>query len=92
MEDIRHDTSVAQQAFLQSQSQTQSNGTISSSSNGEPAAGGTGIGKQKEKNGSSSSERLKGSGEGGVNLALPKNVVDEGIRITRECLDSICEI
>ncbi|KAH8801644.1 hypothetical protein F5884DRAFT_522727 [Xylogone sp. PMI_703] len=31
-----------------------------------------------------------GAGEG--KLALPKNVVDEGVRITRECLEQVCEI
>ena len=31
----------------------------------------------------------KGSGQQGANLALPKNVVEEGIRITREALNSI---
>jgi hypothetical protein len=31
-------------------------------------------------------------GEGGGSLALPKNVVEEGVRITRECLELVCEI
>ncbi|KAG0648980.1 hypothetical protein D0Z07_4843 [Hyphodiscus hymeniophilus] len=31
----------------------------------------------------------KGSGEHGANLALPRNVVEEGVRITREALDTV---
>ena len=31
----------------------------------------------------------KGSGENGANLSLPKNVVEEGVRITREALDTV---
>jgi len=34
----------------------------------------------------------KGKGENGQSLALPKNVVEEGVRITRECLELVCEV
>jgi len=33
-----------------------------------------------------------GRGERGQSLALPKNVVEEGVRITRECLELVCEV
>ena len=31
----------------------------------------------------------RGSGEHRANLALPKNVVEEGVRITRDALDTV---
>jgi hypothetical protein len=34
----------------------------------------------------------KGKGENGQSLALPKKVVEEGVRITRECLELVCEV
>jgi hypothetical protein len=43
-------------------------------------------GKKKE------DEVRNGKGENGQSLALPKNVVDEGVRITRECLEMVCEV
>ncbi|PVH89827.1 hypothetical protein DL98DRAFT_647525 [Cadophora sp. DSE1049] len=33
-----------------------------------------------------------GRGEGGQSLALPRGVVEEGVRITRECLEAVCEV
>ncbi|KIN04911.1 hypothetical protein OIDMADRAFT_157407 [Oidiodendron maius Zn] len=33
-----------------------------------------------------------GKGEGGKSLALPKSVVEEGVRITKECLDLVVEV
>lgn len=35
---------------------------------------------------------IKGHGDGGASLAVPKNVLDEGVKITREALDQVCEI
>jgi hypothetical protein len=35
---------------------------------------------------------VRGHGEGGVSLAVPKNVLDEGVRITRESLEQVCDI
>ncbi|KAK2627250.1 hypothetical protein QTJ16_003216 [Diplocarpon rosae] len=34
----------------------------------------------------------RGKGEGGASLALPRAVVEEGVRITRECLELVCEV
>ena len=42
---------------------------------------GTGSGKEKG----------NGRGEDGQSLALPQSVVDEGVRITKECLEVVCE-
>lgn len=35
---------------------------------------------------------IRGHGEGGASLAVPKSVLDEGVRITRESLEQICEV
>ncbi|KAI9649410.1 hypothetical protein NHQ30_001986 [Ciborinia camelliae] len=45
-------------------------------------------GKEKKDKENSS----KGRGERGQSLALPKSVVDEGVRITRESLEAVCEV
>jgi hypothetical protein len=37
-------------------------------------------------------EVRNGKGENGQSLALPKNVVEEGVKITRECLELVCEV
>ena len=50
------------------------------------AANGTKTGKKKEE------EVRNGKGENGQSLALPKSVVDEGVRITKECLELVCEV
>ena len=42
-------------------------------------------------NGTSSSKVGKGDGER-QSLALPKAVVDEGVRVTRECLETVCTV
>ena len=57
--------------------------------NGKGNGGEKDSGKGKDANGSGNG---KGRGEGGQSLALPKNVVEEGVRITRECLDLVCEV
>lgn len=59
------------------QRETQTNGT--NGANGNSKAG--------EKGGGG-----KGKGQNGVSLALPKTVVDEGVKITRECLELVCEV
>ena len=33
-----------------------------------------------------------GRGEGGQSLAMPKSVVEEGLRITKECLELVVEV
>lgn len=33
-----------------------------------------------------------GSGNRSTGLAVPKTVIEEGVRITRECLELVCEI
>lgn len=43
-------------------------------------------------NGQEKNVRPEGRGEKGVSLALPKTVVEEGVRITRECLELVCEV
>ena len=47
--------------------------------NGNGVNGVNGVGKET------------GRGEGGKSLAVPKKVVDEGLRVTRECLELVCK-
>jgi hypothetical protein len=37
-------------------------------------------------------EVKEGRGKDGQSLALPKNVVEEGVRITRECLELVIDV
>jgi hypothetical protein len=49
--------------------------------------------RKAESNGVNGKEKEKeGRGEKGVSLALPKGVVDEGLKVTRECLELVCEV
>lgn len=34
---------------------------------------------------------VRGRGENGQSLAIPKSVVEEGIKITRDSLEQVCE-
>lgn len=34
----------------------------------------------------------EGRGEGGKSLALPSSVVDEGVKVTRECLELVIDV
>jgi hypothetical protein len=53
--------------------------------NGVNGANGKGKGVGKGENG-----RGNGGKEG--SLALPKSVVEEGVKVTRECLELVCEL
>jgi hypothetical protein len=66
-------------------SDTQLRDSTASTSTNSLTTNGT-KGKKKE------DEVRNGKGENGQSLALPKNVVDEGVRITRECLELVCEV
>jgi hypothetical protein len=46
--------------------------------------------RRKEKNGDKTT--VNGHGVGGVSLALPKTVVEEGLKVTRECLEAVCMV
>jgi hypothetical protein len=43
-------------------------------------------------NGKDKEGKVEGRGEKGASLALPRTVVDEGVRVTRECLELVCEV
>ncbi|KAL6901703.1 hypothetical protein GGI43DRAFT_403730 [Trichoderma evansii] len=55
-----------------------------SSANGKSAATTNGNGDTKKANGTTAPDKLP--------LAIPTSVIEEALRITRECLDSVCEI
>ncbi|KAK4123514.1 hypothetical protein N657DRAFT_645069 [Parathielavia appendiculata] len=82
LEDVRQDTALAP-------SSASANGTASKSMNG----------KTSEENGAVTVNGKKSDATNGANsasarpsLAVPQTVVDEALKITRECLDSVCEI
>ncbi|KAF7862726.1 hypothetical protein EAF04_007599 [Stromatinia cepivora] len=79
LEDIRADT------LAQSSSTNGVNGSTSTSTS-------TSVDKEKEKDKKEKEGAAKGRGERGQSLALPKNVVEEGVRITRESLEAVCEV
>ncbi|POS85988.1 hypothetical protein EPUL_002792 [Erysiphe pulchra] len=83
LEDIHVDTVVARSSTSQ---------TPDLSSNGH--SGGE---KRNESNGTKILRRMEGSSsssnsETRKSLVIPPNVVEEGMRITRECLETMCEI
>ncbi|ESZ98348.1 hypothetical protein SBOR_1226 [Sclerotinia borealis F-4128] len=81
LEDIRADTLALSQT---------PDSSSASSTNG--VNGVTSSDKDKDKKEKEKDTSLKGRGERGQNLALPKSVVDEGVRITRESLEAVCEV
>jgi hypothetical protein len=44
------------------------------------------------KNGKGGVQNGVGKNAGVEGLAVPKEVIEEGIKVTRECLESVCEI
>ncbi|KAI2639876.1 hypothetical protein GGS26DRAFT_542164 [Hypomontagnella submonticulosa] len=83
LEDVRHETAAASAAS--SENNTTNGSGSSSEVNG--AANGNGNGnKAGGVNGSTSSN------DPSANLAIPQAVVDAVLKVTRECLDSVCEV
>ncbi|TGO43455.1 hypothetical protein BHYA_0001g00860 [Botrytis hyacinthi] len=66
--------------------------TSSDPSNSSPHTSTNGSSDKKEKEAKEKDAAPKGRGERGQSLALPKSVVDEGVRITRESLEAVCEV
>ncbi|KAF7912030.1 uncharacterized protein EAE98_004714 [Botrytis deweyae] len=66
--------------------------TSSDPSNASPHPSTNGSSDKKEKEAKEKDAAPKGRGERGQSLALPKSVVDEGVRITRESLEAVCEV
>lgn len=94
LQDIKDDT-LAQEAFAQ----THGGAANSSAKGGKPAAaavngasGGNGTGTKRKGREGEDVPGFRGRGEGGVSLALPRVVVEEGVKITRECLELVCEV
>jgi len=43
-------------------------------------------------NGNGIKAKVNGTASAAESLALPKTVVEEGVRVTRECLELVCEV
>jgi hypothetical protein len=82
LEDVKADTAAARSAEEKDQKEKEKNGTglVAKEKGGKKPAPATvpALGK--------------GKGEDGRSLALPRSVVDEGVRITKECLDLVVEV
>ncbi|KAH7419134.1 hypothetical protein BKA64DRAFT_699170 [Cadophora sp. MPI-SDFR-AT-0126] len=103
LQDIKADTEAsAAHQIAQSQSQinssssstaasSQSSSLLKGKANGVTATTTTGSNGKFKKKGEDGSVFV-GRGEGGQSLALPRAVVEEGVRITRECLEAVCEV
>ncbi|EAQ91076.1 hypothetical protein CHGG_03011 [Chaetomium globosum CBS 148.51] len=93
LEDVRQDTTFSPNGTAAtatngtSSSKAAANGT-SSEENGTPVANGSG----SKTNGAAAAAN-NGTGAGGrPSLAVPSTVVDEALKVTRDCLDSVCEM
>ncbi|AEO57815.1 hypothetical protein MYCTH_2304462 [Thermothelomyces thermophilus ATCC 42464] len=80
LEDVRQDTALGPSA-------NNTNGNSRPATNGATEENGTPLanGKKADSNGSNGAAARQ-------SLAVPQTVVDEALRITRECLDLVCEI
>jgi hypothetical protein len=79
LEDVRQDTALAPSATT--------NGTTKSVNGVSEENGTTANGKKSD-----GTNGTNGGASARPSLAVPQNVVDEALKITRECLDSVCEI
>ncbi|KAI9049016.1 hypothetical protein LZ554_006865 [Drepanopeziza brunnea f. sp. 'monogermtubi'] len=91
LQDIKDDT-LAQEAFAQNASPSTSTNPTATTANSSKASGKVnGVSNVKRRPGEDV-PGFRGRGEGGVSLALPRVVVEEGVKITRECLELVCEV
>ncbi|KAI1457720.1 hypothetical protein F4805DRAFT_427092 [Annulohypoxylon moriforme] len=90
LKDVRHDTlaAAAAAASTTDSSSTNANAETNGTSNGKAGVNGTSNGNSN--NGSSAGAGAGGSGDN--NLAVPQAVVDAVLKLTRECLESVCEV
>jgi hypothetical protein len=94
LEDVRQDTTFSSPNGTTttttngSKAGAAANGT-SAEENGTPTANGS-----SKTNGAAAANNGNGTGAGGArpNLAVPSTVVDEALKVTRDCLDSVCEM
>ena len=86
LEDVRQDTAFSPSG-------------ATNTTNGKAAANGTSDenGATAVVNGSKKGDATNGAATNGStgdrpSLAMPQNVVDEALKVTRDCLESVCEI
>lgn len=82
LEDVRQDTALAPNGTT--------NGTTTARAvNGASEENGAGVNGKK-------SDATNGTSSNGVgarpSLAIPQSVVDEALKVTRDCLDTVCDI
>ncbi|KAL2164383.1 hypothetical protein VTH06DRAFT_3599 [Thermothelomyces fergusii] len=87
LEDVRQDTALGPGAANNNNNNNSANGSSRPATNGAAEENGTPAanGKKGDPNGTNGAAARQ-------SLAVPQAVVDEALRITRECLDLVCEI
>ncbi|KAK4115313.1 hypothetical protein N656DRAFT_704297 [Canariomyces notabilis] len=83
IEDVRQDTALAPNT-------TRPVNGSSSSDDGGGGGGGVNGKKTEGTNGATASNNTASAGR--PSLAVPQAVVDEALKVTRECLDTVCEL
>jgi hypothetical protein len=81
LEDVRQDTALAPNGTT--------NGTTTKAINGASEENGAGVNGKK-------SDGTNGTSSNGAgarpSLAIPQSVIDEALKVTRDCLDTVCDI
>ncbi|KAI1213467.1 uncharacterized protein F4807DRAFT_266983 [Annulohypoxylon truncatum] len=84
LKDVRHDTFAAS-AAASSDPNSSENNTNGTTSNGKAGVNGS-------SNGNGNGSAGGGDNNSNNNLAVPQAVVDAVLKLTRECLESVCEV
>jgi hypothetical protein len=81
LEDVRQDTALAPNGTT--------NGTTAKAINGASEENGAGVNGKK-------SDGTNGTSSNGAgarpSLAIPQSVIDDALKVTRDCLDTVCDI
>lgn len=83
---------LIRQVMADIKSDTQTQAAQQKTNGATGGGGGTGGGAVKEGKGGGGGRAENGEGSASPTLALPKTVIEEGVRITRECLDAVVEV
>lgn len=77
IEDVRHETALG--GGLAAKANTNGNSEVNGSN-------------KKSANGEATNNGTSAGGSGAPSLAVPQAVVEDAIKVTRECLEMVCEI
>ncbi|OTB07168.1 hypothetical protein M426DRAFT_20226 [Hypoxylon sp. CI-4A] len=86
LEDVRQDTAAAAASSSSSNSESNNNNNTNGETNGASTNGSNKV------NGNSTTTTMTTSGSTDGSLALPQAVIDAVLKVTRESLESVCEV